>query len=186
MSRLLAAVFALCLAASAALAQAPAPSVHPGTKLTLGQSAGPAQFDRSQSYPLGRETAYSYHYTVGQMLITVYVYNTGKRVQAGSDNPAVQGHFTEELQGLDRFLKSSGYTSVNRPTVASVCTYGSISFRCLTYSAAGQSGRLFSKLLLTGYRDHFVKIRIDWAQAGGQTVADADQALQGFIPALMR
>jgi hypothetical protein len=186
MSRLLAAVLALCLAATTALAQVPAPSVHPGTKMTLGQSVGPAQFERSQSFPMGRETAYSYHYTANKMLITVYVYDTGKRVQAGSDNTAVQSHFTEEIQGLDRSLRSAGYTAIERPTVASVCNYGALSFRCIVYSAGGQSGRLYSKLMLTGYRDHFVKIRIDWSQAAGQTVADADQVLQSFISALMR
>ena len=43
--------------------------------------------------------------------------------------------------------------------------------------------RVYSKLLLTGFREHYVKIRIDWGQALQQ--ADADAALQAFIPALM-
>ena len=41
-------------------------------------------------------------------------------------------------------------------------------------------------LLLTGFRDNFVKIRVDWSQAHQQTAADADAALQAFVPALMR
>ena len=46
--------------------------------------------------------------------------------------------------------------------------------------------RVYSKLLLTGYQLHFIKIRIDWGQSGNlqQTSAEADAALQAFIPAL--
>ena len=47
-------------------------------------------------------------------------------------------------------------------------------------------GRLFSKMMLTGYHDYFVKIRVDWSQADGRTVGDADTILQAFVPALMR
>jgi hypothetical protein len=45
--------------------------------------------------------------------------------------------------------------------------------------------RVYSKLLLTGYQNHFIKVRIDWGQALQQASSDADAALQAFIPALM-
>ena len=38
--------------------------------------------------------------------------------------------------------------------------------------------------MLTGFRDHFISIRIDWSQAR-QTATDADAALQAFVPALL-
>ena len=69
----------------------------------------------------------------------------------------------------------------------SVCTYGTVSFRCITYSGVTQANsRVYSKLLLTGFREHFIKIRIDWAQSHQQTAADAEASLQSFVPALMR
>ncbi len=40
--------------------------------------------------------------------------------------------------------------------------------------------------MMTGYHDHFLKVRIDWAQSLNQTSADADRALRAFIPALVR
>ena len=50
---------------------------------------------------------------------------------------------------------------------------------------APATGRVYGKLLLTGYRDNFVKIVAEWSQADSSTVADADKALGAFIPALM-
>jgi hypothetical protein len=177
----------LLAVAGGALAQRPPPpTTHPETRLNFAPNVGGAQFERASSYPIGRETAYSYHYSASRMLITVDVYSGGRRVGPGADSPAVMSQFTEMLQETDRTLRTSGYGNVERPSVPSTCTYGSLSFRCIVYSASASGGRLFSKLLLTGFRDFFVKIKIDWSQGNGQTVSDADKTLQGFIPALMR
>ncbi len=68
----------------------------------------------------------------------------------------------------------------------STCTYGSITFRCITYSAVNQgNARIFTKMMLTGFRENFIRIRIDWSQARQQTATDADAALQAFVPALL-
>ncbi|UYN95019.1 MAG: hypothetical protein KIT25_23895 [Enhydrobacter sp.] len=187
MSRRLAMLVALALAApSATVAQAPAPAVHPGTRLEFPGTLGPAQFARSFTYPIGRATAYRYNYVAGGMEISVQLYDEGRRVPAGGDNPAVVNQFAEEMQGTDRSFRSSGFANVDRPTVPSQCTYGTARFRCIVYTVSGQSGRLFSKMLLTGYRDQYLKIRIDWPQASRQTVADADKTLAAFIAALLR
>jgi hypothetical protein len=89
---------------------------------------------------------------------------------------------TSELQ-----IRHGGYTNFERPSVPSTCAYGSVSFRCITYSAVNQArARQYTKMMLTGFRDHFVSIRIDWSQARQQTAADAEAALQAFVPALLR
>ena len=101
----------------------------------------------------------------------------------------VIGEFTNELDSVGQQIQGSGYTNFQRPAVPSSCTYGSVTFRCITYSAITQANmRVYSKLLLTGYQQHFVKIRIDWGQSPQvqHTSADADAALQAFIPALFR
>ena len=188
MSRILAAILAGLLFAGAALAQATgaAPATHPGTKLSFPPALGGATFQQSFAAGAGKEASYSYHYlTPNKMQIAVYVYDAGRRVPSGGDNPTIISQFSAELSLAEQGIKSNGITNFERPAVPSHCTYGGIAFRCIVVSGSTQGGRLFSKMLLTGFRDYYVKIRIDWAQADGRTVVDADQVLQAFVPALM-
>ena len=151
-----------------------------------------ATFERSVNYAAppannpGQGTAY-YYSTPKRLTISVQVYDLGRRVPAGSDNPAVTSQFNAEVGSAEQQFKYAGYTAFQKPSVPSSCTYGSVTFRCVTYSGVTQANsRVYSKLLLTGFRDHFVKIRIDWRQSQQQSAADADAALQAFVPALMR
>jgi hypothetical protein len=192
MSRALAILAAAVLAwvgAVSAQTQSTVPTTHAGTKLSFPATLGGAQLERSVSYaaPPGNrpDLGYSYYYsTPKKMVIAVQVFDGGRRVPTGSDNPTVVGEFTNELAAAEEQIRSGGYTRFERPPVPSTCTYGSVIFRCITYSALTQANlRVYSKLLLTGFREHYLKIRIDWGQALQQ--ADADAALQAFIPALM-
>jgi hypothetical protein len=192
MSRALTILAAAVLAwvgAASAQTQSTGPTTHAGTKLAFPATLGGAQFERSVNYaapPANRpDLGYSYYYsTPKKMVIAVQVFDGGRRVPTGSDSPSVVGEFANELASAEEQIKSGGYTRFERPAVPSTCTYGSLTFRCLTYSALTQANlRVYSKLLLTGFREHYVKIRIDWGQALQQ--ADADAALQAFIPALM-
>ena len=182
---------ALLAAPSLAAAQGTGPTVDPATKLSFGASVGGATLERTVNYagpPSNRpELGSSYYYTTPKrMVITVQVFNGGKRVPSGSANPVVTDAFAGELDAIAQEIKGSGYINLQRPSVPSSCTYGSLTFRCITYSAqAPASTRLYSKLLLTGYQNNFIKVRIDWGQSMQQTAADADAALQAFIPALL-
>ncbi len=177
---------------AAAQTQSTAPSAHPGTKLNFPGTLGGATFERSVNYAAppannpGQGVAY-YYSTPKRLIVNVQVYDLGRRVPPGSDNPAVIAQFNAEVASAEQQFKFGGYTQFQKPSVPSTCTYGTIAFRCITYSGMNQANsRVFSKVLLTGFRDHFVKIRIDWAQSHQQTAADADAALQAFVPALMR
>jgi hypothetical protein len=135
----------------------------------------------------GADQGYTYQYVTPQkMQIVVYVYDGGRRVPSGSDNAVVLRQFSTDFDTAEQMVKSAGYSNFERQAVASTCSYGAVSFRCAAYSAASPSGRLYSKLLMTGYNGNFVKIRIDWSQAGSHSVSDADRALESFITALMR
>jgi hypothetical protein len=177
---------------AAAQTQSTAPGAHAGTKLAFPASIGGAQLERSVNYagpPSNRpDQGISYFYsTPKKMVITVQVFDGGRRVPAGSDNPTVIGEFGNETRSVEEQIKGSGYVNFQKPAVPSSCSYGAVTFRCITYSAVSQANmRVYSKLLLTGYQLHFIKIRIDWGQSPGlqQTSADADAALQAFIPAL--
>jgi hypothetical protein len=169
-----------------------APPIHAGTKLAFPASLGGATLERSINYGAppannaGQGQSY-YYATPKRLIINVQVFDGGRRVPPGSDNPTVTGQFTDEVNSAEQQFKFAGYTQFQKPSVPSACTYGSVTFRCITYSGvAGANQRLFSKLLLTGFRDHFLKIRIDWSQAHQQNAADAEAALQAFVPALVR
>jgi hypothetical protein len=160
----------------------PAPAVDPGTKLAFPPSLGGAQMVSSSSQGAGGT---SYAYSLNKMMILVSVFNNGRRVPSGSDTPQVMNQFKIELDEAESKIRTLGYGQFDRPTVPSTCVFGNVSFRCLVYSATGARGRLYSKLLMTGYRDYFIRIRIEWAQILGQTTADADAALKGFVSALL-
>lgn len=178
--------------AASAQTQSSTPTTNAGTKLNFASNLGGATFERSVNYSappannpgLGMSYFYS---TPKRIAISVQVFDLGRRVPSGSDNPTVIGQFNSELASAEQQFKYAGYTAFQKPSVPSTCTYGAVSFRCVTYSGVTQANsRIYSKLLLTGFRDHFVKIRIDWAQSHQQTAADAETSLQSFIPALMR
>lgn len=200
MFRKLAAILAVTLACATGAAvlsdawaqdQAPpgAPTVHPGTKLNFMPSLGGFQLYAStiQGSPANRaELSYDYRYLTPQKLqIDVTVYDAGRRVPNGSDNPTVLQRFGFEIDSVEQQVRAAGYTNFERQAVASNCSYGVVTFRCASLSARTPVGRVHAKLLLTGYRDNFLKIRIDWSQAANQTAADADRALEAFITALI-
>jgi len=172
--------------------QSTSPTTNAGTRLSFPANVGGATFERSVNYAAppannpGQGTAY-YYSTPKRLTISVQVYDLGRRVPAGSDNPTVTSQFNTEVGSAEQQFKHAGYTAFQKPSVPSSCTYGSVTFRCVTYSGVTQgNSRVYSKLLLTGFRDHFVKIRIDWSQSQQHNAADADAALQAFVPALMR
>lgn len=173
------------LASAQSLGKDAAPPQHPGTRLNFPPTIGGAQLDRSYTTPIGREVEYVYQYVINKLQLNVFVFDGGRRVLAGSENPMVTTQFTRELDTTEKALKADGFTNFERPAVPSSCTYGAIVFRCIVYSALAQRDRVFSKLLLTGYNGYFVKLRVDWSQGSGQTTADADKELQVFVPALM-
>ncbi|TAJ92985.1 MAG: hypothetical protein EPO10_14880 [Reyranella sp.] len=196
MSRVGKALVAAVLLASAgpasAQTQSTTPTTNTGTRLSFPSSLGGATFERSINYAAppannpGQGMAY-YYSTPRRLTISVQVYDLGRRVPPGSDNPTVISQFNVEVASAEQQFKHAGYTSFQKPSVPSSCAYGAVTFRCLTYSGLTQANsRVYSKLLLTGFRDHFVKIRVDWMQSHQQTAADADAALQAFVPALMR
>jgi hypothetical protein len=178
--------------AAAAQTQSASPTTHAGTKLAFPAAVGGAQFERSVNYaapPSNRpDQGSTYFYsTPKKIAIAVHVYDGGRRVPSGSANPLVVDEFMGELSTSEQQVRFGGYTHFERSSVPSTCTYGGVSFRCITCSAVNQANaRLYTKMMLTGFRDHFIALRIDWSPARQQTAADADAALQAFVPALLR
>jgi hypothetical protein len=189
MSRILALAVMALLWAIPASAQSPAPTLHPGTKISFAPTVGGAKLEQAvhlNAVPGGRNAGDTYVYSVGKMQLTVDVFDGGRRVPQGSSNPTVANQFETETNTAEQQIKAANYQRFERPTVPSTCTYGSVSFRCIVYSAQTGGTRLYSKMMLTGYNNYFVKINIIWSIADKVTAVEADQALSSFIPALMR
>jgi hypothetical protein len=181
MSRIFSILLAVVLSSGTALAQAP--SVEPGTKLSFPPTLGGATFTQSGNQGGGSSYQYS---TPNGMEVTVDVYGGSRRVPNGSSHPTILNQFNDELASLAQQASGSGLSGFEKPAVPSACTYGAYTFRCTNFSASGgNAGRISGKLLLIGYRDHFVKIVINWMQKSGQTATDADKVLNAFVPALM-
>jgi hypothetical protein len=175
----------LGLAAGATVAQAQSAAVtDPETKLAFLPTLGGATFERSANGP-SHGTTYIYS-TPKKLMITVQIFDRGRPVSAGSTNPIVMSEFSDELQLIEQQVNDRGYSHFQRPSVPSSCSYGTTTFRCITYGALSPNNvRIYSKLLLTGYREHFVAINVEWGQAMQHSGAYAEAALQAFIPALM-
>ena len=184
MSRVVATFLALMLLAGAAPAQGQAPPVEPATKLAFPATLGGATLSRSVSN--ANSSTYQYLAPNG-MEVTVDVYSGGRRVPNGSSHPTIINQFNDELAALQQQALAAGLTNFEKPAVPSACTYGPYTLRCIVFSAAGNTltGRILGKVLLIGYREHFVKIVIRWTQTSGQTAADADKVLNAFVPALL-
>src|SRR5215468_10929689 len=105
MSRIASAMVVLALACGIARAQTQSttPAVDPATKLNFAATVGGATFERSVNYagpPSNRpDQGTSYFYsTPKKLVITVQVYDGGRRVPAGSTSPVITGEFTNELE----------------------------------------------------------------------------------------
>jgi len=179
-SLLLAALLAAGLMVGPAVAQTAWPGVDPGSKIAFPPSVAGATLSRSSG------STYQYSAPSG-IDITIDVYDNGRRVPNGSSHPTIINQFTEELEGVRQQAQQVGMSGFERPSVPSACSYGPWNLRCITFSAAGgpTTGRIYGKLLLIGYREHFVKIIVHWTQASKQSTADADKLLTAFVPALL-
>jgi len=173
---------ALCWV-GAATAQVPiAPPTHPGTKLNFPATVGGATMQGSAV----NGATYSYRYIAGKIQITVQVFDSGRRVPAGSNSPVVTAEFTAEMAEAEQMARGAGMSGFEKPAVPGTCSYGAIAFRCTVYSASAGNGRVYGKFWLTGYRDSYLKIIAEWSQADSATLADADRALAAFVPALLQ
>ena len=177
--------------AAVAQTQSSSPTANAATGLAFPATLGGATFERSVNYaapPTNQpDEGFSYFYSSAKKLpIVVQIYDGGRRVAPGSTNPTVVDEFMGAMMGAESQARYSGYRDFERPSVPSSCTYGSMTYRCITYSAVNQANaRVYSKVLMTGYHGYFVSIRIDWSQARQQTAADAEAGLQTFVPALI-
>ena len=190
------ALLALALLPATGFAQAPqlvsAPATHAATRMTFPQQLGGASFVRSIDYEKtykeqGQGLGYSWHYTVPQTLsASVYLYNMGlSSIPTGAAGPAVLQQFQQAMGDIQLSKKYEQIAALRGPTD---CAVGATTFRCVVETCVVVSTRSADKLelLVTGFRNHFLKIRLDWHQNSPQGDAAAERFLQAFAAQVLR
>ncbi len=184
---------ALALDPPAPVDDTSAPATHKPTGLTFPPSIAGVALQRSTDY--GRSInnpglGYGYTYGVpGRLLITAYVYDLGQRVPDGYQSPAVDAAFDESLQSIHLVAQRAGkYRDLRLVQAPTTCSYGAVVFRCATLAAISSDGTqpLYTRLLLTGYRRYFLKLRVDWRQNSPDDTAEVERVLQTFVGAILR
>ena len=189
------AIAAFALLPATSLAQGtpqavPAPAFHAATKVTFPEQIGGASRTRSVDYGktynepgLGQ----SWHYTVPQTLsASIYLYTFGQAsIPPGPNSPAVLQQFQQAIGDITQSGKYEQVVTLKGPTD---CAAGAVTFRCIVQSCVVISNRSADKLelLLTGFRNHFLKVRLDWHQNSPPGDAAAERFLQALGSQVLR
>jgi hypothetical protein len=175
-ARILTMVLALIFHAAPTIAQPSvptfprAPDVHPTTGLKFPSAVGSdtrlgrsVDYGRSEGRP---ERGYSLAYIVAPPIdgvAWVNVFNAGlTSIPTGPSSSVVAEQFELLLADIRTLTpEADGLKIVEQPTE---CLIGEIAFRCATLLAVTVSNQVpvYSTLLLTGYRDHFFSIWLEW------------------------
>jgi len=170
------------------LKNVPAPDTHAATGLTFPPVIADAIIVKSIDYGAsGRpDLGYSWSYNApGRLAATVYLYTLNQpSIASGAASPEVVAEVDNAVRDIYRAAEATKDRYADLQTVAGPenCTLGALAFRCATLSAINVKAqyRLFTAVMVTGYRNHFLKLRIDWKQdPSGQSAKDA------FLQALL-
>lgn len=170
-----------------------APATHKATGLTFPPSIAGIAIQRSIDY--GRSDnnpglGYGYTYGVpGRLIVTAYVYDLGQRVPDGHQSPTVLAAFEESLRSIHLVARRAGkYRDLRVVQAPAGCAYGAVVFRCATLAAISSDGTqpLYTRLLLTGYRNYFLKLRVDWRQNSPDDTTEVERMLQTFVGTVLR
>jgi hypothetical protein len=190
------AIAALTLLPTMGFAQAtqpqivPAPTVHAATKVSFPDRIADASRIRTVDYGKSYNEpglGQSWHYAVsGTLSASVYIYTDNQTgIPSGASSPAVLQQFQQGMGEITRSAKYEQIAALKGPTD---CAIGGLTFRCVVQSAVVVSNRSAEKLelLVTGFRSHFLKVRLDWFQNSPQGDAAVERFLQALATQVLR
>lgn len=171
----------------------PAPDRHASTGLNFpaqisgATKYGSTDFGKTAGKP---ELGYGWNYRIADQLIaTVYVYDLSIRsIPDGPSSPVVQQQFQTSLQEIHQLAKYNRYEDIRTARGPTECAIGSLVFRCITLSAIRSADRkpVYSALMLTGYRNNFLKLRLDWLEGSATSQSMVDTFTQTLLGAMTR
>jgi hypothetical protein len=155
----------------------------PGPPITLPQVDG---FTRGQPIVYkDRSLGYSVGYSHEEISATVYVYNQNRaKIPAGPDSDTVKAEMLDAISAVEANKGNGAYRSIN-PIAEKIVPLGTgvltPQFRWKQYHVELKSGPAVTELFLTGYKDHFVKLRVTYLSA---KAAANRKALKPLLDAL--
>lgn len=167
-----------------------APDIHPATGLKFPSAVGAdirllrsIDYGKSEGRP---EFGYSLNYAVAPLLdaiIWVNVFNGGlATIPTGPGSTLLAEQFDQLLEDIRQLPPADGQKIVKGPAE---CLLGGMAFRCATLQAVTPKTHvpINSTLSVTGYRDHFLSIWLEWEgkQADPATVQAYLDALVGAM-----
>ena len=128
---------------------------------------------------------YSVPYTQDEVTVIVYVYDQDRaRIPAGPDSDAVKAEMLDALAAVEANKANGSYKSIN-PVAEKVVSIGrektAHRFRWKQYHVELKSGQAFTEVYLTGYKDHFVKLRVTYL---AEKAAARRKAIQPLLEAI--
>ena len=176
----------LALTAAAQPARAPAPERNAETGLTFPDTIGPARKVGSVDYAQSNaapELGYAWNYETQAITTTFYIYNFGvAQIPSGARGSVVLTQFQQAIADIEIGAKAGRYEQLKPSQGPGDCTVGAIVFRCITFTAVLPNDKrpVFTRLFVTGYRNHVLKIRQDWPQNAPAAAREVDAVIQTF------
>jgi hypothetical protein len=169
-----------------------APMTHAPTGLRFPPAIAGVPFLRSIDYARsGDDPGLGVGHTYGvpgRLLVTIYVYDLGQRAPGGHDSAIVAAVFDQSLANIRIAGASGKYHDLRIEEAPGRCRYGAVTFRCATFTAISADGTqpLIGKLLLTGYRGYFLKLRADWRRDAPDDTEAVERVIQTFVGTALR
>jgi hypothetical protein len=176
----------LALTAAAQPARVPAPERNAETGLAFPDTIGPARKVGSVDYAQSNaapELGYAWNYETQAITTTFYIYNFGiAQIPSGARGSVVLTQFQQAIADMEIGAKAGRYEQLKPSQGPGDCTVGAIVFRCITFTAVLPSDKrpVFTRLFVTGYRNHVLKIRQDWPQNAPAAAREVDAVIQTF------
>jgi hypothetical protein len=176
----------LALTAAAQPARVPAPERNVETGLVFPDTLGPARKVGSTDYGQSNaapELGYAWNYKTQAIATTFFVYNFGiAEISPGPRGSVVMTQFQQAIADIEMSARAGRYEQLAPSKGPGDCAIAVLVFRCITFTAVhpGDKRPVFARLLVTGYRNHILKIRQDWPQNAPEAAREVDAVVQAF------
>ena len=133
------------------------------------------------------ELGYALGYNAPGLTVTVYVYNAGRKtIPDGAKSDAVAEEMKGTVKALEDARKAGYYTSVKEVGKEETVALGKgkaapAALRRTFEVESDKTGARLSETYLTGYKDHFVKLRVSFEPEGKE---EAQKKLATLLEAL--
>jgi len=132
----------------------------------------------------------AFHYHAPNAKASIYLYTAGMpQILDGIESGVMRGHFEQVVQEIFRAEKRGLYVSVSRLDADGVVVLSSaghfIPLLHASFKVSQQGTERLSYLSLTGYRNHFVKVRLTYDSADAEATHRAVVMFLGELGRLL-